>query len=135
MFCPKCGRNVDENICPYCHEEVYKTANDSDINKTSEEDIYNEINNYIGYNESIVIDENCKSRLMAGILQIFLGAFGIGRFYLGYYKIAFCQIALSVCTVFIGGTIWGLIDGIRILRGKPVKDAMGNYIVSGDIIN
>lgn len=126
MFCPKCGRNIDENICPYCHEEIYKDVSDEDK-------AYNEIKEFIENSETIVINENCKSRLAAGVLQIFLGAFGIGRFYLGYYKIALCQIALSIFTIFIGGTIWGFIDGIRILRGKPVKDALGNYILDNDI--
>ncbi|MCH5185219.1 MAG: TM2 domain-containing protein [Oscillospiraceae bacterium] len=65
---------------------------------------------------------------MAGILQIFLGAFGIGRFYLGYYKTAIWQIVLSLVTLFIGGAVWGFIDGILILNGNPHTDAFGKAL-------
>ncbi|WP_440590108.1 TM2 domain-containing protein [Mycolicibacterium hodleri] len=39
-----------------------------------------------------------KSKMVAGLLQIFLGTFGIGRFYLGYNGIAVAQLAVSLLT-------------------------------------
>lgn len=65
-----------------------------------------------------------KSRLVAGLLQIFLGGFGVGRFYLGYGGIGAAQLLLTlfVCGV---GAIWGLIDGIIILCGGVKTDARG----------
>jgi Caspase domain/TM2 domain len=59
-----------------------------------------------------------KRQLMAGLLQIFLGAFGIGRFYTGHTRLALAQILATVATFWVdglGGVIWGLVDGILIL--------------------
>ncbi|BCK56928.1 TM2 domain-containing protein [Nocardia wallacei] len=64
-----------------------------------------------------------KSKMVAGLLQIFLGSFGVGRFYLGYPGMAVGQIAVTWLTCGIGG-IWPLIDGIMILTGK-VRDQYG----------
>jgi len=64
-----------------------------------------------------------KSKLVAGLLQIFLGTFGIGRFYLGYNGIAIAQLAVSLLTCGIGA-IWPFVDGILILIGK-VPDPSG----------
>ncbi|WP_040795537.1 TM2 domain-containing protein [Nocardia higoensis] len=64
-----------------------------------------------------------KQKLTAGLLQIFLGSFGVGRFYLGHTGIAIAQIAVTWLTCGLGA-IWPLIDGIMILTGK-VPDAQG----------
>ncbi|MGN2640259.1 TM2 domain-containing protein [Nocardia takedensis] len=64
-----------------------------------------------------------KQKLTAGLLQIFLGAFGVGRFYLGYTGLGIAQIAVVWLTCGIGG-IWPLIDGIMMLTGK-VPDSDG----------
>jgi len=64
-----------------------------------------------------------KSKIAAGLLQIFLGGFGIGRFYLGYVGIGIAQIIVTVITLGLGA-IWGFIDGILILVGN-VRDPQG----------
>lgn len=64
-----------------------------------------------------------KSKLAAGLLEIFLGAFGAGRFYLGYPGLAVAQIAVTWLTCGIGH-IWPLIDGIMMLTGS-VRDRNG----------
>ncbi len=64
-----------------------------------------------------------KSKMTAGLLQIFLGSFGVGRFYLGYTGLGIAQIAVVWLTCGLGG-IWPLIDGIMMLTGK-VPDAQG----------
>ncbi|WP_198407237.1 TM2 domain-containing protein [Nocardia terpenica] len=64
-----------------------------------------------------------KSKLAAGLLQIFLGFFGVGRFYLGYTGLGVAQLVVSILTCGVGH-IWGLIDGIMILAGK-VRDPDG----------
>jgi TM2 domain-containing membrane protein YozV len=64
-----------------------------------------------------------RSKVLAGLLGIFLGSFGVGRFYLGYTKVAVAQILVTWLTLGIGG-IWPFIDGILILMGK-VPDAQG----------
>jgi TM2 domain-containing membrane protein YozV len=67
-----------------------------------------------------------KSKLTAGLLEIFLGSFGVGRFYLGYTGIGIAQIAVTWLTCGLGG-IWPLIDGIMMLTGK-VPDAEGRTL-------
>ena len=61
-----------------------------------------------------------KSKMVAGLLQIFLGWTGAGRFYTGHMGIAIAQILVGWMTC----GIWPLIDGIMMLTGK-VKDAQG----------
>jgi hypothetical protein len=72
-----------------------------------------------------------KSKIVAGLLGIFLGPLGIHRFYLGFTKIAVIQLLLTIVLgVFTAGLIglWGVIEGIMILAGAaPFRtDAQGN---------
>jgi len=64
-----------------------------------------------------------KQKLVAGLLQIFLGGFGVGRFYLGDTKIAVWQLVVTILTCGLG-SLWGLIDGIIILATDS-KDPNG----------
>lgn len=67
-----------------------------------------------------------KSKVTAGLLQILLGGFGVGRFYLGYTTIGVLQLVVSLVTCGIGA-IWPLIDGIMILMGN-VPDTQGRKL-------
>jgi TM2 domain-containing membrane protein YozV len=69
-----------------------------------------------------------KSKVVAGVLQIVLGTFGVGRFYMGDTKTGVIQLIVSLVTCGIGG-IWGLVDGVLILinggvdgQGRPLRD-------------
>ncbi|MEU3457228.1 TM2 domain-containing protein [Micromonospora sp. NPDC006766] len=69
-----------------------------------------------------------KSKVVAGILQILLGSFGVGRFYMGDVKTGVLQLVVTFVTCGLG-SIWGLIDGILILvnggvdgQGRPLRD-------------
>lgn len=64
-----------------------------------------------------------KSRLVAGLLGIFVGGFGVHNFYLGNISRGVWQIVLNFC--FGVGAIWGFIEGILILVGKINTDANG----------
>ena len=71
-----------------------------------------------------------KRKLVAGLLQIFLGAFGVGRFYTGHLPIALLQITATIVTIpagGLGGVIWGLVDGL-ILLTRGGKDAKGRVL-------
>jgi hypothetical protein len=61
-----------------------------------------------------------KSKMIAGLLQIFLGSFGVGRFYTGHIGLGVAQLLLGWLTC----GIWPLVDGIMMLMGK-VTDAQG----------
>ena len=75
-----------------------------------------------------VPNPNAKSKLVAGLLGIFLGCFGVHNFYLGFTGKAVAQVLISVLSCFaltpITG-IWGLIEGIMILVGNINQDAKG----------
>lgn len=62
-----------------------------------------------------------KSKMVAGLLQIFLGMFGAGRFYTGHTGLAVAQLLIGS---WLTCGIWPLIDGIMMLAGK-VPDAQG----------
>ena len=65
-----------------------------------------------------------KSKLVAGLLGIFLGGLGVHNFYLGFSGKAVIQIVVSLITCGLG-SIWGLIEGIMILAGSINVDANG----------
>lgn len=65
-----------------------------------------------------------KSKLVAVLLAFFLGGFGIHDFYLGYNKYGIIKIVLTCCTG-VGGSIWALVDFIRLLTGSLNTDANG----------
>ncbi|MCG8408069.1 MAG: TM2 domain-containing protein [Phycisphaerales bacterium] len=66
---------------------------------------------------------SAKSKLVAGLLGIFLGGFGVHRFYLGHIGIGIIQILVTL--VSCGwGSIWGLVEGIICLCGG-MRDADG----------
>ncbi|MGP4110418.1 TM2 domain-containing protein [Streptomyces sp. 4N509B] len=64
-----------------------------------------------------------KSKIAAGLLQLTVGYFGVGRFYTGHTGIAVAQ--LLTCG---GCGVWALIDGIILLatdstdpHGRPLR--------------
>jgi TM2 domain-containing membrane protein YozV len=72
-----------------------------------------------------------KSKMAAGLLGIFLGAYGIHNFYLGYTGKALTQLLVTVLTCGIAGIgmwVWGLVEGILILTGGIDRDAQGIFL-------
>lgn len=72
---------------------------------------------------------NAKSKIAAGLLGIFLGAFGVHNFYLGYTGKAVAQLLITVLSCGIlswASAIWGLVEGIMILTGSTTVDGKGN---------
>jgi TM2 domain-containing membrane protein YozV len=76
-----------------------------------------------------------KSKLVAGLLQIFLGTLGIGRFYMGSTGVGVAQLVvwlLGIVTLvfgigfllIVGVWIWSVVDGIILLSGRP-RDGAG----------
>lgn len=67
-----------------------------------------------------------KSKMTAGLLGLFLGGWGVHRFYLGYTTMGIIQIVVTLVTCGIG-SLWGCIEGILILCGSTITtDANGN---------
>ena len=76
-----------------------------------------------------------KSRVAAGILAILLGTYGIHSFYLGNSARGLLQLLLSLFGGFItcglatlAMSIWGIVDGVRILDGRINTDANGVFL-------
>ena len=70
-----------------------------------------------------------KSKIVAGLLGLFLGAYGIHNFYLGNTGRGIAQIIVTFVTCGIGG-LWGFIEGILILTGSINTDADGRPLES-----
>ena len=80
-----------------------------------------------------------KSKIVGGLLQIFLGWLGVGRFYIGSTGIGVAQLLLFFFGVLLtavfglglillfGLFVWHLVDGVLILIGN-VTDAQGRKL-------
>lgn len=76
-----------------------------------------------------------KSKLVAGLLGIFLGTLGIHNFYLGYTTKGIIQVVVAIvggaitCGIAtVGIEIWALVEAIMILTGKINVDGKGNLL-------
>jgi TM2 domain-containing membrane protein YozV len=64
-----------------------------------------------------------KSRLLAGLLQLFVA--GVGRMYLGQFTLGIVQLVAFIPTCgFL--YLWSFIDAIYIFAGGVKHDASGN---------
>lgn len=62
--------------------------------------------------------QGSKSKVAAGLLSIFLGAFGVHKFYLGYTKEGIITLAISLIGGFITlGLAMGVMAIIGIIEG------------------
>lgn len=119
-FCTNCGNKINEGekFCISCGKNLSE-------NKKVEE----KTNNQNTVNSSNL---NSKSKTAAGLLGIFLGAFGVHNFYLGYTNKAIPQLILGTAGALLCGIgpivsgIWGFVEGIMILTGSINQDAQGN---------
>ncbi|MFI7243247.1 TM2 domain-containing protein [Streptomyces qinglanensis] len=64
-----------------------------------------------------------KSKIVAGVLQLFIGSLGIGRFYTGHVGMGIAQ--LFTCG---GFGIWALVDGIIFLTSDSRTDSDGRIL-------
>lgn len=82
LYCQNCGAQtrLDQEICISCGFKLLKAQ--------------------IGYQ---------KSKIAAGLLGIFLGAFGIHKFYLGYNTQGLILLLITILTCGLGGFITGII--------------------------
>ena len=127
VVCVKCGvpAGKGNSYCPKCGAETYPEAV---LCVSCGADL----------TEAITVnaepEESDKSKIVAGLLGIFLGAFGIHNFYLGYTTKAIIQLLLGTVGALacglgpIASSIWGLIEGIFILCDNINKDAEGNLL-------
>lgn len=120
VMCVKCGvqRGVGSNYCPNCGQPTPVGTQVC-------------MNCGVAVNSATYNVKGDKSKLVAGLLGIFLGAIGIHNFYLGYTGKGLAQVLITVlsCGILsIVSAIWGLVEGILILTGSINQDANGNYL-------
>lgn len=113
VMCVKCGvqKGMGVNYCQNCGQTVQPGA---EVCLNCGVSVRNQ-----------VAGADAKSKMVAGLLGIFLGSFGIHNFYLGYTTKAVIQLVLTLVSCGIAG-IWGFIEGILILCGKINVDGKGN---------
>ena len=122
MFCKQCGKPIDDGqeLCEDC-----KNTAGANSQGTAGQTINVNVNN--GNTGSA--NPQAKSKMAAGLLGIFLGAFGVHNFYLGYTGKAIAQLLITVLScgfLAFASSIWGLIEGILILTGSISVDGNGN---------
>ncbi len=69
-----------------------------------------------------------RSKVLAIVLAIVGGAFGIHDFYLGYHKFGIIKIVISVASCGVFSWLWGFIDVIRLATGNLKTDAEGKLL-------
>ena len=69
-----------------------------------------------------------KEWLVALLLSIFLGWFGVDRFYLGYTGLGLAKLLITIFTCGVAGWVWWIIDVILIAVGN-VTDAKGRPLL------
>jgi TM2 domain-containing membrane protein YozV len=90
-----------------------------------------------GVHPTLGIPYSDKTKIAAGLLQIFVGTFGVGRFYTGHTGLAIgqlvaCLVGVWILSWFTCGisafvVFWPLIDGI-VLMASDSKDAQGRLL-------
>ncbi len=124
-FCTSCGNQVEDSYlnCPNCGSPLGQPqqaqVNNGQQQMNNGQPMYNQPNMQQQY-----MDPTLKSKMAAGLLGIFLGAWGIHNFYLGNSSKGVTQIIVTIVTCGIGG-LWGFIEGIMILTGSINRDAQG----------
>ncbi len=116
MFCKYCGKETENEVCDECK------------NKESNETIEVEATKVESNDTTTNSTAKPKSKIAAGLLGIFLGAFGVHNFYLGYTGKAIAQLLISLLScgfLAVVSEIWGLVEGIQILTGSIDTDANG----------
>ncbi|MGN0826652.1 MAG: zinc-ribbon domain and TM2 domain-containing protein [Kiritimatiellia bacterium] len=99
MFCENCGANISDKaqMCPKCGHPVASNQVDRASNQ---------------------VDKN--EWLIATLLCLFLGAFGLHRFYTGNSGTAVVMLILCFVTCGLVSGVWAVIDLILLLTGHYV---------------
>ncbi len=97
-----------------------------DVNFDAEGTTANNINLVGAYLEP---PKAVKYKYLAAVLALFLGWTGAHRFYLGFYRLGFMQLTLTVVLYVTGlpgfAALWGFIEGVLLFGGQIYQDAKG----------
>ena len=122
-FCKNCGKQISENfkLCPYCGEKIeeeileiscpscgktiksdFKVCPYCGNNRSNERESYNNYNteNRANYNSNNY-EVSPKSGIACSILCLFLGGFGVHRFYAGRIISAAILLLITVINIIL----------------------------------
>lgn len=138
MFCKMCGKEISDGqeLCDECAAKSTNTVNSETTSESNSgaQNVNQNTTNTNAQNATVInnnqanVNPQAKSKLVAGLLGIFLGTFGVHNFYLGFHGKAIAQLLITILscfTLFWVPYIWGLIEGIMILCGNIQTDANG----------
>lgn len=133
MFCRNCGKEIDNAaaVCVHCGVPTGKGTN---FCNNCGEPTATEAVICPKCGTSLVPpkqEKGSKSKLVAGLLAIFLGTYGVHNFYLGNTGKAIAQLLITLLTCFVGSivtSVWALIEGVMLLCGKIETDGYGNKL-------
>ena len=132
MFCSNCGQPMNEGaaICTACGFAKGKGVHYCENCGTERNPgaaMCVKCGFALGQGEG---GESTKTKTVAGILYILLGALGVGDFYLGYTAHGVIKLLVSIFTVGFGAVamwIWSIIDAVKCFQGEKT-DAKGNKL-------
>jgi TM2 domain-containing membrane protein YozV len=118
-FCQNCGTQLDDSqaFCTNCGAPQNGTPQPQQSTQQFQQSAQQ-------FQQGAPINPQAKSKIAAGLLGIFLGAWGVHNFYLGNTGRGIAQIIVTIVTCGIGA-LWGFIEGIMILTGSINTDANG----------
>lgn len=152
MFCRNCGNEIADNaaVCVKCGVAVGKALNfcpNCGAQTHPDAAVCIKCGIALKPQSSAAYISGSKSKLIAGLTAIFLGYFGIHKFYLGYQKSGIARLILSLVFIFfscvIGGyfftnvfgyigiigliiiSVLNIVDAVKIFNGNE-KDSNGN---------
>jgi TM2 domain-containing membrane protein YozV len=133
MKCPNCGRETQDQTkyCGFCGADMNKPSSKKD--KPIEPEVMDEKDVKRKQSQSFNPQTEPKSKLVAGLLGVFVGGLGVHNFYLGYTNRGIQQLLLStVGSLLIVGPfiawIWAFIEAVQILTGTITTDANGTKL-------
>ena len=110
------------HIDQWTSEAAPKVGDDVDFDH--EDDVVTEVSPVGAY---LYETRPVKSRIIAGLLGLILGAAGIHRMYLGFWGMGIAQLVITYITGGFG-VVWGFVDGVLIITGHINKDAKGRHL-------
>lgn len=133
-FCTNCGNklNLNDTVCSNCGKAIKDRVVREEVKAEKVTGETNESSTNQTQTQNQSYNPQAKNKVVAGLLAIFLGGFGVHNFYLGYNGRAIAQLlitVLSCCTLSFVSSLWGFVEGILILSGNIDTDASGNKLV------
>lgn len=115
MFCRNCGKEIADNaaVCVNCGVPVGKaSAFCSNCGAETHPDAAFCVKCGVSLKKSTAFSMGSsgdKTKLIAGLLAIFLGFFGIHKFYLGYQKEGIIRLVISIILLIFAFVIGGML--------------------------